>query len=79
VLPLAAPATPKLTANIYFLKKIEDFPGTYNGIGAGAAVGASKGGSSFSNMKDVVIVTKSKGEGVALNLGVSSITIKLDK
>lgn len=67
------------TANIFFLKKIEDFPGTYNGIGAGAAVGASTGGSSFSNMKDVVIVTKSKGEGLALNLGVSSVSIKLVK
>ena len=30
-------------------------------------------------MKEVVITTKSKGEGVALNLGVSSVTITLDK
>jgi hypothetical protein len=67
------------TANIYFLTKLEDFPGTYQGIGAGAALGASKGGNSFQNLKEVVITTKSKGEGVALNLGVSSITIKLDK
>jgi hypothetical protein len=67
------------TANIYFLKKIEDFPGSYQGIGAGAAVGKSTGGNSFQNMKEVVIVTKSKGEGVALNLGVSSINIKLVK
>jgi hypothetical protein len=67
------------TANIYFLKNIDDFPGSYQGIGAGAAVGKSKGGNSFQNMKEVVIVTKSKGEGVALNLGVSSINIKLVK
>ena len=67
------------TANIYFLKNIEDFPGTYQGIGAGAAIGASKGSSTFQNLKEVVIVTKSKGEGVALNLGVSSVTIKLAK
>lgn len=67
------------TANVYFLKKIEDFPGTYNGIGAGAAAGPSKGGNTFQSMKEVVITTKSKGEGVALNLGVSSVTITLDK
>lgn len=67
------------TANIYNLKKIEDFPGVYNGIGAGAAAGASTGGSSFQSLKEVVITTKSKGEGVALNLGVSSVNIKLAK
>jgi len=67
------------TANIYFLKNIEDFPGTYQGIGAGAALGASKGGNTFQSMKEVVITTKSKGEGAALNLGVSSVTIKLAK
>ncbi|MBK7024943.1 MAG: hypothetical protein IPH41_16065 [Sulfuritalea sp.] len=67
------------TANVYFLKNIEDFPGTYQGIGAGAAAGVGKGGSSFQNMKEVVITTRSKGEGAALNLGVSSVTIKLAK
>jgi hypothetical protein len=67
------------TANVYFLKSIEDFPGTYNGIGAGAAVGASKGANTFQSMKEVVITTKSKGQGAALNLGVSSVTIKLAK
>ena len=67
------------TANIYNLKKIEDFPGQYQGIGAGAAAGPSKGGNTFQSMKEVVITTKSKGEGAALNLGVSSVTIKLAK
>ncbi len=67
------------TANVYFLKSIEDFPGTYQGIGAGAAVGQAKGGNTFQSMKEVVITTKSKGEGAALNLGVSSVTITLDK
>jgi hypothetical protein len=67
------------TANVYFLKSIEDFPGTYQGIGAGAAAGPSKGANTFQSMKEVVITTKSKGEGVALNLGVSSVTITLDK
>ena len=67
------------TANVYFLKSIEDFPGTYTGIGAGAAVGTSKGANTFQSMKEVVITTKSKGQGAALNLGVSSGTIKLVK
>ncbi|MBP8897796.1 MAG: hypothetical protein KBG32_04875 [Sulfuritalea sp.] len=67
------------TANIYFLKSLEDFPGTYQGIGAGAAAGPSKGANTFQSMKEVVITTKSKGEGAALNLGVSSVTITLDK
>lgn len=68
----------KGTMHVYFLKNIADFPGTYNAAGAGIAVGESVGKSTYSNMKEVVLVTKSKGTGLALNLGLSSISIKLD-
>jgi hypothetical protein len=69
----------KGTMHVYFLKNIADFPGTFNAAGAGIAVGDSIGKSTYSNMKEVVLVTKSKGTGLALNLGLSSISIKLDK
>ncbi len=69
----------KGTMHVYFLKNIADFAGTFNAAGAGIAVGDSVGRSTYSNMKEVVLVTKSKGTGLALNLGLSSISIKLDK
>lgn len=69
----------KGTMHVYFLKNITDFPGTFNAIGAGIAVGDNVGKSSYSNINEVVLVTKSKGTGLALNLGLSSISIKLDK
>jgi len=67
------------TAEVRYLKKIEDFPGTYNGIGAGGAVGAGASASSFQSLKEVIITTKTKNKGLALDLGVSSITIEFTK
>jgi hypothetical protein len=61
------------------LKKVEDFAGTYNGIGMGATVVKGKGSSAFQNGKGVLINTKSKSDGLALTLGLSSVTITLGK
>jgi len=67
------------TGTVHFLNKVEDFAGHYTGIGIGAAVGAGKGASSFQNKKGVVISTKAKSSGLALNLGISAVDIKLSK
>jgi hypothetical protein len=64
---------------VRFLKRVEDFAGTYSGIGAGATLVKGKGSSSFENEKGVIIIVKSKSDGLALSLGVSSITVTLDK
>jgi hypothetical protein len=67
------------TGAVHFLKKVEDFAGNYTGIGIGAAAVAGKGASTFQNDKGVVVSTKSKADGVALNLGVSAVTVTLIK
>jgi len=62
---------------VHYLKDLSDFNGTYSGLTIGAAVGEGKGASSFQNGKGVVISVKSKTEGVALNTGVTALTVKL--
>lgn len=67
------------TGNVYFLNKLEDFPGTYSAATIGAAVGAGVGGSQYENNKGVFISVKSKTEGVALNLGLAGVQVSFAK
>lgn len=67
------------TGNVYFLNNVEDFPGTYSAITAGATVGVGKGASQFENAKGVLISVRSKTEGVALTLGLGVVEIELAK
>jgi hypothetical protein len=68
------------TAVVHNLKNVEDFSGHYVGIGIGAAVtSAGKGASSFQNNKGVIVSTRSKAEGLALNAGVNAIDVTLSK
>src|SRR2546423_12935011 len=67
------------TGAVHFLTKVEDFAGNYTGIGAGAAAVKGKGASTFQNNKGVVVSTKSKSDGLALNLGLSGVTVTLVK
>ena len=62
---------------VHFLKKVEDFAGTYSGIGVGAALVEGKGASTFQNNKGVVVSVKSRTDGAALNMGVNAVTVKL--
>jgi hypothetical protein len=61
---------------IYNLKDIKDFPGTYAGMGVGAAAVKGAGTSSWEN-KGVIVKMKSKTEGIALNMGVNAVKIEL--
>jgi hypothetical protein len=61
---------------VYNLNDIKDFPGTYAGMGVGAAVVEGQGASSWQN-GDVVVKVKAKTEGVALNMGANAVTIEL--
>jgi hypothetical protein len=63
---------------VYDLKKLEDFSGTYSQVRAGGAV-ARKGKSvlSLSNGKGVSMDLRGNQEGVALNTGADGLTITL--
>lgn len=61
---------------VYNLKDIKDFPGTYAGMGVGAAAVKGQGASSWEN-NGVVVKIKAKAEGVALNLGLNAVKIEL--
>ena len=67
------------TATVHGLKNVADFAGHYVGLGIGAALVDGKGGSSFQNNKGVVVSTKAKSSGVALNMGVSAVDITLSQ
>lgn len=65
------------TGTVHFLKSPADFAGTYSGIGVGATLVQGAAATSFQNAKGVVLSVKSKTEGAALSMGVSSLTIKM--
>lgn len=67
------------TATVHFLKSLADFPGKYTGIGIGAALVKGQGASTFQNAKGVVVTTKAKSSGLALNLGVSAVSVTMSK
>jgi hypothetical protein len=63
--------------NVYNLKNIKDFEGTYVAATAAGTVGGGMGASSMRNDKGVVINLSGVGQGVDLRLAVSGITVKL--
>lgn len=67
------------TGEVYFLSKVEDFPGTYTAVTAGITLGAGRGVSEFENGKGVFISVRSKTEGVALTLGVAAADVEFVK
>lgn len=63
---------------VYNLKGIEDFPGTYSGMGVGAVAVKGTGASSWENNKGVVVQMRAKSaEGLALNMGINVAKIEL--
>jgi hypothetical protein len=67
------------TGDVYFLDKLEDFPGTYSAATIGATVGKGLGGSQYENNKGVFLSVKSKTEGLALNLGLGGVQVEMAK
>lgn len=65
--------------NVYNLKKIKDFEGTYVVGTAAGTVGGGMGASSMRNDKGVVINLSGVGQGVDFRLAVSGMTVKLTK
>ena len=63
--------------DVYFLKNLQDFAGTYSAVTIGATAGtAGGGGSQYENDKGVYVRVKSKSEGLALNLGLGVIKVE---
>lgn len=70
----------ELTGEVYDLKSVSDFAGSYAAAGAGATFGnASAGVVTLKNDKNVIINAKAKGEGVRLTLAPSGVIIKMKK
>ena len=67
------------TGDVYFLEKLEDFPGTYSAVTIGAAVVGGAGASQYENNKGVFVSVKSKTEGVGLNLGLGAVQVAFAK
>jgi hypothetical protein len=67
----------KGSGEVRFLKKAEDFAGTYSYLGAGAALVGGRSASTFENDKGVVVTVKSETQGAALNLGVGGVSVQL--
>ena len=66
------------TGNVYDLKDIADFPGSYSELRAGLSVGKGAGVLYVHNDKEVVIEVKTHAEGLALSVGVQGITIQME-
>jgi hypothetical protein len=65
--------------NVYHLKKVKDFEGTYVAATAAGTVGGGMGAASMRNDKGVVINLSGVGQGVDFRLAVSGMTVKLTK
>ena len=60
---------------VYHLRKVADFAGTYVAVGADAAVGGGAGIMTMRNQHGVVINLQSTQQGLKLTAGVEGITI----
>ena len=65
------------TGEVYHLRHLSDFAGTYNAASAGIAVAAGAGASYLENQHDVVIKITSKKQGVQFTLAAEGARIKL--
>ena len=65
------------TGEVYHLRHLSDFAGTYNAASAGIDVGGGVGASALENQHDVVIKITSKKQGVQFTLAAEGVRIKL--
>ncbi len=63
---------------VYALKKVSDFPGTYTKLEASVAVGGGVGGLRLQNENGVIMNLRSRTKGLDLNLGnVTGLTVTM--
>ena len=63
--------------NVYNLRDIRDFPGTYVAVGAGLTLAGGIGGVTMRNQRGVIINLQSVQAGVSLNIGPQGFTIDM--
>lgn len=68
----------KATGEVYDLKRLEDFPGTYGQARTGWAVGQTGGGKMWlQNDRGVVLQLKAERKGLMLSLGADALVIQM--
>jgi hypothetical protein len=67
------------TGNVYHLKSLDDFNGSYSAIGAGVTAGGGGAASTMQNQNGVRVDLVSNTKGVQFTFGPSGVTMKLKK
>jgi len=67
------------TANVFNLKKLEDFTGNYAAAGAEATIAGGAGVTTMKNQNGVVIEMKSTTQGASLKLAAEGLKLSLTK
>jgi len=68
------------TGEVYDMKEVSQFPGTYTKLGASVALGGSMGGLRLKNENGVIMVLHSRTAGLDINLGtVTGVTVTMEK
>jgi hypothetical protein len=67
-----------ITGNVYHLKKLKHFPGTYLEAEASATVGKGSGGMWLANKHGVTLHLTSSNEGLALSLAAAGLKITMN-
>ena len=67
------------TGDVYHLKKLSDFDGTYAAVTGGATIGGGGGGLAMRNQNGVVIEITGTSQGVNLTAGVSGVKLAVKK
>jgi hypothetical protein len=70
-------ATVSAVGNVYNLRRVSDFSGTYMAAGAGISLAGGVGGVTMENQKRVVINLYTVQQGVQLNIGPKGFTISM--
>jgi hypothetical protein len=65
--------------DVYDLKKLSQFPGTYTKLDASVALGGGMGGLHLKNENGVIMRLESRTKGLQLNLGMSGVTVTMEK
>ena len=64
---------------VYDMKRLEDFPGTYVKLEGNIALGGGVGGMSLKNEKGVIMNLNGTTQGLQFNVGASGVTVYFEK
>ena len=64
---------------VYDLKSVSKFPGPYTKLDASVALGGGVGGLQMKNENGVIMRLESRTQGLQFNLGVSGVTVTMEK